>query len=146
MLTNLVFWFPKIFDFETKLQINVEESRRITCDTAFKSWKSILFDEKFFYLRQKFFTPLFCHEQKLRLFQKSQKNFCVCQKKGGKIVERSKLSFVFKWVSTTPTKNRKARAHGSQCFSFLFFLSFPPQKNSKENCPKKHIKILKLSK
>ena len=48
----------------------ITKPRRITCDTALESWRSVLFDEKVFYPPQKFFTPFFAMSKKIWIFEK----------------------------------------------------------------------------
>ena len=75
--------------------LKITKPRRITCDTALESWRSILFDEKVFCAPQKFFTPLFfTWVKKFLNFWKSH-NFCSCEKKGGKKLLRGVKNFDF---------------------------------------------------
>ena len=65
--------------------LKITKPRRITCDTALESWRSIIFDEKVFYLPSTIFYPFFFHMSK-----KTNSNFwkihqsCSCEKRGVK--------------------------------------------------------------
>ena len=90
----------------SKLISEITKPRRNTCDTALESWKSILFDEKFFKPLQKFLVPFFAMTKQLDIFQKS-KTFLFMVKTSSQIFELITLRF-YRKTQYWRLKNEKA--------------------------------------
>ena len=93
----------------SKLVSEIIEPRRITCDTALKSWRSIFSMQKFFTPLKIFYTPFF-HMPKffLGIFEKVA-IFNSCKKKGGKKLLREVKNLFIEKFEHSAFQRRVAR-------------------------------------